>query len=89
MPSIRTGDIADGVFSMMLEVVAQIAHAPVPQPGRVTALSQPIIPVGSNGSPAGDIQIQETANGQLKAGERICVEIVPNQNCETTCSTRS
>ena len=46
----------------------------------VTALSQPTIPVGSNGSAAGNIQIQETATGQLKAGEEVCVEVLPNQN---------
>ena len=58
----------------------QIATAVFQNQVVVTALSQPVIPVGSNGSPAGDIQIQETATGQLKAGERICVEILPNQN---------
>lgn len=42
----------------------------------VTALSQPTIPVGAK-SKAGAIQIAETANGQLKRWEAICVEIVP------------
>ena len=78
--SIRTGDISSGTFSMMLEVRAQIAVRQFRNQVAVTALSQPTIPVGSNGSAVGDIQIQETANGQLKFNERICVEIVPNQN---------
>lgn len=42
----------------------------------VTALSQPVIPAGAT-SKAGGIQISETANGQLKRWEDICVEIVP------------
>jgi len=42
----------------------------------VTALAQPIIPAGAT-SKAGAIQIAETANGQLKRWEDICVEIVP------------
>ncbi len=58
----------------------QIATAVFKSQVVVTALSQPTIPLGSNGTLAGDIQIQETANGQLKFGEEICVEIVPNQN---------
>jgi hypothetical protein len=42
----------------------------------VSALSQPTIPAGAN-SKAGSIQISETANGQLKRWEAICVEIMP------------
>ena len=42
----------------------------------VTALSQPTIPAGAV-TKAGEIQIAETANGQLKAGEEICFEIMP------------
>jgi len=78
--SIRTGDISTGVFNMILEVRVQIALRQFRNQVAVTALSQPLIPVGSNGSAVGNIQIQETANGQLKFNERICVEIVPNQN---------
>ncbi len=41
----------------------------------VTALSQPVIPAGAK-TKAGAIQIAETANGQLKDDEDICVEII-------------
>jgi hypothetical protein len=75
---IRTGDVV--ALDTALESRVTIANRVFRNQVVVTALSQPFIPVGSNGSPAGDIQIQETANGQLKTGERICVELVPNQN---------
>ena len=86
--SVRTGDLTlGGVLNTQLEARAVIAVRQFRNQVVVTALSQPTIPVGSNGSAVGDIQIQETANGQLKGpqpgftgGERICVEIVPNQN---------
>ena len=42
----------------------------------VTALGQPIIPAGAV-TKAGAIQIAETANGQLKADEELCFEIMP------------
>ena len=45
----------------------------------VTAASQPIIPPGATHALAGNIIVQETGNGQLKLGQRVCVEIVPNQ----------
>lgn len=44
----------------------------------VTAVSQPIIAPGATHALAGDILIQEAGNGQLKLGEVICVEVVPN-----------
>jgi hypothetical protein len=43
----------------------------------VTALSQPLIPAGATDVKVGDIQVAETANGQLKANEFICVEVLP------------
>jgi len=83
--SIRTGDVnaIGGLLSdanTILEARVQIAVRQFRNQVAVTALSQPVIPVGSNGSKVGDIQIQETANGQLKTDEAICVDIVPNQN---------
>ena len=78
--SVRTGVLNSNVFTMQLEAITQIAQRQFRSQVAVTALSQPFIPVGSNGSKAGDIQIQETANGQLKSGEFVCVSIVPNQN---------
>ena len=42
----------------------------------VTALAQPTIPAGAV-TKAGAIQVAETANGQLKANEQICFEIMP------------
>jgi hypothetical protein len=78
--SVRTGVLSGNVFTMTLEAITQIAVRMFRSQVAVTALSQPLIPVGSNGSMAGDIQIQETANGQLKPDQFICVSIVPNQN---------
>lgn len=46
---------------------------------QVSAVSQPIIAPGALHASAGNIQVAETASGQLKATEVICVEIVPNQ----------
>ena len=43
----------------------------------VTALSQPAIQQGSTGAPAGSIQIAETLAGQFKAGEDVCVVVLP------------
>ena len=43
----------------------------------VTALSDPAISAGSSHAPAGNLQIAETALGQLKLGENICVEVLP------------
>jgi len=76
--AVGIGSVA--TFSVTNAVQLTVANRVFRNQVVVTALGQPFIPVGSNGSPAGDIQIQETANGQLKAGEEICVEIVPNQN---------
>jgi hypothetical protein len=45
----------------------------------VTALAQPLIPAGAM-SKAGAIQIAETGIGQLKAGERICFEVLPRSS---------
>ena len=76
--SIRTGNVNAGVFTTVLEARATIALRQFRNQVVVTALSQPVIPRAANGAPAGNIQIQETANGQLKFGERICVEVLPN-----------
>jgi hypothetical protein len=43
----------------------------------VTALSQPVIPPGATGAAAGNVQISETLAGQFKAGDDICVVILP------------
>ncbi|MFI5100215.1 MAG: hypothetical protein ACHQE5_06835 [Actinomycetes bacterium] len=48
----------------------------------VTALSQPTIPAGSADAKAGNIQVAETAVGQLKDGEEICVEVQPRTSNE-------
>jgi hypothetical protein len=47
----------------------------------VTALSQPLIPAGAK-TKAGAIQVAETANGQLKRWEHICVEVLPRVSNE-------
>jgi len=51
----------------------------------VTALSQPLIPAGAV-SKTGAIQIAETANGQLKRWEAICVEILPRGSLDSATS---
>jgi hypothetical protein len=43
----------------------------------VAALSQPFIPAGTADSLAGNLTISETLNGQFKAGQFICVTILP------------
>jgi hypothetical protein len=45
----------------------------------VVALSQPTIPAGAK-TKAGAIQISETANGQLKRWEDICLEVLPRSS---------
>ena len=75
--------IGNAALATQLAATVQFATAAFRNQVSVTALSQPTIPVGSNGSAAGDIQIQETALGQLKATEEICVEVLPNQNAGT------
>ena len=79
--AVGIGSIA--AFDVTTAIQLKVANRVFRNQVVVTALGQPFIPVGSNGSPAGDIQIQETANGQLKANEEICVEILPNQNAGT------
>ncbi len=43
----------------------------------VTALTQPFIAAGALDAAVGDLQIAETGMGQLKAGEFICVAVLP------------
>jgi hypothetical protein len=43
----------------------------------VAALSQTALPAGALGAPVGDLAVWETGLGQLKAGEVICVEVLP------------
>jgi hypothetical protein len=50
----------------------------------VAAVSQPAIARGSIDSLAGNLTITETQAGQLKAGEFVCVEILPHTNSVTT-----
>ena len=58
-----------------LAATVQFATAMYRNQVAVTALSAPYIAPGSTG-PAGNVQIAETGLGQLKAGERICFEIL-------------
>lgn len=60
----------------------QIATAGFANQVAVTALSQPTIPAGSADAKAGNIQVAETAIGQLKDGEEICVEVQPRTSNE-------
>jgi hypothetical protein len=63
--------------SSAVAATVQIATAVFQNQVVVTALSQPAIARGATDARPGDIQIAETASGQLKAGELICVEVLP------------
>ncbi len=69
----------DGVTSFDEDLIATVGFATAVYRNQVvvTALSQPVIPAGSADVKVGDIQIAETAYGQLKDGEDICVEVLP------------
>ena len=70
---------AGSLASLTLQVSLSIANRVFANQVKVTALSQPTMAKGATHALAGDILIEETGNGQLKAGSEICVEIVPNQ----------
>jgi len=74
---IRTGDVVLPFFNNTLEARVSIANKVFRNQVLVTALSQPVIPAGAGNALAGNIQIAETANGQLKDGQFICVEVLP------------
>jgi hypothetical protein len=63
---------------MTQQVALVIANKVFASQVQVSAASQPIIAPGATHARAGNIIIQETGNGQLKLGQAICVEIVPN-----------
>lgn len=63
--------------SSAVAATVQIATAVFQNQVVVTALSQPAIARGATDARPGDIQIAETAGGQLKLGELICVEVLP------------
>jgi len=48
----------------------------------ITALSQPVIAAGATDVKVGDIQVAETAYGQLKSLEYVCVEVLPRSNSD-------
>ncbi|HZV27103.1 MAG TPA: hypothetical protein VFG00_12535, partial [Acidothermaceae bacterium] len=62
---------------LTLAATVQFATAVYQNSVAVTALSQPAIAPGSADVAVGGISIAETALGQLKAGEQICVEVLP------------
>ena len=64
-------------------VTLAIANRVFPGQVKVTAVSQPAMAPGASSALAGDLLLEETGNGQLKLGTRICVEIVPNQQTGT------
>jgi hypothetical protein len=65
---------------MTQQVALAIANKVFSSQVSVSAASQPIIAPGATHARAGDIVVMETGNGQLKLGQTVCVEIVPNQN---------
>jgi len=71
--------------SLTAQVTLAIANRVFANQVQVSAVSQPIMAPGATHATAGNILIQETANGQLKGpvgatpGTEVCVEIIPNQ----------
>jgi hypothetical protein len=83
-PGPLNANLSSGTLgALILQVSLPIANRVFATQVQVTAVSQPIIAPGATHALAGDIMIQETGNGQLKLNERICVEVVPNQNTGT------
>ena len=75
--------IGTSAFDNSLAATVQFATAMYRNQVAVTALSQPAIAPGSTNAVAGSLQIAETGLGQLKAGETICVEVLP-RSAEST-----
>jgi len=70
---------AGSLGALTLQVQLPIANRVFASQVRVTAASQPIMAPGATNALAGNILVEETGNGQLKLGQTICVEVVPNQ----------
>ena len=68
-----------GVLDRTLVAKVGFAIAAFRNQVAVTALGQPVIPQGAK-TKAGAIQVAETANGQLKHYEDICVEVLPRSS---------
>ncbi len=68
--------IGSSAIDDQLAATVQFATAAYRNQVSVTALSQPSIRPGSNNAAGGNVQIAETALGQLKAGEDICVQVL-------------
>lgn len=73
--NIRNGDGTG--FDDLLIATTGFATAAYRTSVGVAALSQTAIPAGALGALVGDLTVWETAQGQLKAGELICVEVLP------------
>lgn len=73
--NVSAGSLAALVNQVSLQVATKVFASQV----SVTAAAQPIIAPGATHALAGNIIVMETGNGQLKLGQTICVEIVPNQ----------
>ncbi|MDR3660970.1 MAG: hypothetical protein P4L86_11360 [Mycobacterium sp.] len=64
-------------FSAPADAVVTVANRVFANQVAVTALSQPTMATGTGSALAGNLQIAETGNGQLKVGEEVCVEVMP------------
>ena len=73
--NINIGSAALG--GLTLAATVQFATAVYRVSVTVTALAQTAIAAGASDVLVGSIQIAETGLGQLKAGEQICVEVLP------------
>jgi hypothetical protein len=73
--AVGIGSVAD--FDVTNAIILKIATRVFRNQVTVTALTQPFIPAGALDAPVGNLQIAETANGQLKQGEFICVAVLP------------
>jgi hypothetical protein len=77
--SILVGDKTNVLAMSPSTVVSKVSNAvrAFKSGVTVTALTQPFIPQGTPDSLGGNLQISETLAGQFKAGEQICVAILP------------
>jgi hypothetical protein len=64
-------------YSTPADAVVTVANRVFANQVAVTALSQPTMATGTGSALAGNIQIAETGNGQLKVGEEVCIEVMP------------
>ncbi len=77
LANVLIGQQADVIAGTALSTIVQNAVRAFKSDVTVVAVTQTIVPQGATNSLSGNIKITETLAGQLKAGQDICVEILP------------